>query len=61
MYVCVGFGSVDVPPSPKSQAYVIGVPSGSREPADENVTSSGTGPPSGVTLACAIGSREPWT
>src|SRR5688572_19751854 len=59
VYVCVGLGSVDVPPSPNDQANVMACPSGSREPALENCTARGAGPLVGFAAACAIGARSP--
>ena len=42
--MCVGFGCVDVPPSPNAQLYDNGAPSGSAEPALENATARGAWP-----------------
>jgi hypothetical protein len=50
-----GFGWVEVPPSPNAQAYVIGCPSGSTEPALEKETVSGGGPDRGAAVAAATG------
>ena len=60
VYVCVGFGSVDVGvPSPKSHRYVSASPSGSLEPVAENCTVSAGWPESLSALAFAFGVRLP--
>jgi hypothetical protein len=41
LYVCEGFAVVDEEPSPKSQRYESGPPSGLLEPRLENWTASG--------------------
>ena len=59
----MGFASVEstVPSALKSQAYVIAVSSGSRDPSEENLTVSGAGPDVRSAESCAIGVREPCT
>jgi hypothetical protein len=47
--------AVDVPPSPNVHEYESGWPSGSTEPALENVTDSGADPVTGVADAEATG------
>ena len=58
--MCDGFAAVDVGvPSPKFHRYVRLVPSGSLEPAEENLTVVPTGTASLSTVALAIGERAP--
>jgi hypothetical protein len=54
-YVCVGFGLVDVAPSPNVQLYVSGAPSGSFEPVLEKVTVRGGCPLLGLASTTATG------
>ena len=60
--VWLGFCRADVPPSPKSQAQVAGVP----VEASVNWTASGPSPVSGVPLNAAVGATgqtepaQPW-
>ena len=54
--VWVGLASVDSTPSPNCQRYeAIGPPSGSWEPEESKLTTSGAGPWSGVAIANATG------
>lgn len=59
LYVYVGFAAVEVPPSPKSQAYVRASPSPSVVPAEENLTLSGATPEVLSEDASAMGERPP--
>src|SRR4051795_7661953 len=63
VYVWVGLAAVEsvVPLPSKSHAYVSDVPSGSTEPALENLTVNGTGPSVLSAEAWAIGLRAPLT
>src|SRR3954463_1362630 len=54
VYVCVGFASVEDPPSPKSQSYESGPPPACVVPALENDTESGEWPERGVADADAV-------
>jgi hypothetical protein len=54
-YVWPGFASVDVPPSPKVQAWDAIVPFGSLDPAELKLTVSGAAPLVGVAEMTAVG------
>jgi hypothetical protein len=61
VYVCAGAAAVEVPPSPKVQAYVMGCgpASGSKVPMLLNCTFSGLGPWVGVAPLSATGGWLP--